>query len=253
MPENKQSQSPKQDGGASNAAQKPQKAKSQLSSFELVAGTICLVLCTFLLPSIVNEAIKAFGVTPDLYLVNVINMAAGALLSVLVFHKFLFQSFATLKKHPMKVLGTVIVALILNLGAGQMMELIQKWTSLQIANANNDLVVGLLKQHPLVVGLSVCLLAPLTEECLWRGLVFGETKRLNKIFAYLLSISLFALLHVCQSIGTQSWWMIALSFVTYLPSGAILAWAYNHTNTIWCSILAHCAINALACCTYLIV
>jgi len=38
-----------------------------------------------------------------------------------------------------------------------------------------------------------------------------------------------------------------LLMVQYLVPGLVLAWAYDHTGTLWSSILLHAAANALSC------
>lgn len=64
--------------------------------------------------------------------------------------------------------------------------------------------------------------------------------------AYLVSCLLFALLHVWQFAVVQRDITYFLLMVQYLVPGLVLAWAYDHTGTLWSSILLHAAAKALS-------
>ena len=84
------------------------------------------------------------------------------------------------------------------------------------------------------------------EEVLFRGLVFGNLKNKSRTVAYVVSCLLFALLHVWQFAVVRQDITYFLLMVQYLVPGLVLAWAYDHTGTLWSSILLHAAANALS-------
>ena len=94
--------------------------------------------------------------------------------------------------------------------------------------------------------LIVVLLAPFVEEVLFRGLVFGCLKEKSRIFAYILSCALFAFLHVWTA-AVSNWDLgYLILMLQYLVPGLVFAWAYEHSGTLWTSILLHMLVNALS-------
>ena len=57
---------------------------------------------------------------------------------------------------------------------------------------------------------------------------------------------LFALLHVWQFAVVKQDITYFLLMVQYLVPGLVLAWAYEHSGTLWTSIAIHAAANALS-------
>ena len=97
-----------------------------------------------------------------------------------------------------------------------------------------------------VTALIVVLLAPFVEEVLFRGLVFGCLKEKSRIFAYILSCALFAFLHVWTA-AVSNWDLgYLILMLQYLVPGLVFAWAYEHSGTLWTSILLHMLVNALS-------
>lgn len=83
--------------------------------------------------------------------------------------------------------------------------------------------------------LTGALVAPLSEETLYRGVVFaGLAQRLPFLPAALISGLLFAIPH---GIGV-------LAPILVLGTG--LAWIYARTGTLWAPILAHSLVNAIS-------
>ena len=98
----------------------------------------------------------------------------------------------------------------------------------------------------MLLGLLVVLLAPFVEEVLFRGLVFGCLKEKSRIFAYILSCALFAFLHVWTA-AVSNWDLgYLILMLQYLVPGLVFAWAYEHSGTLWTSILLHMLVNALS-------
>jgi membrane protease YdiL (CAAX protease family) len=94
--------------------------------------------------------------------------------------------------------------------------------------------------------LIVIFLAPFVEEVLFRGLVFGNLKNKSRLMGYAVSCLLFALLHVWQFAVNNQDVTYFLVMVQYLVPGVVLAWAYEHSGTLWTAIGIHAAVNALS-------
>lgn len=114
------------------------------------------------------------------------------------------------------------------------------------SNPNNDAVNSLVKQYPQVMlGITV-FLAPLVEEVLFRGVLFGSLRAKHRTLAFVLSMGLFAFYHVWEYALGQQDWMALIYMLEYLPAGYALAWLYEKTNCIWMPVFLHMLINALA-------
>ena len=98
----------------------------------------------------------------------------------------------------------------------------------------------------LLTALFTVFLAPLSEECLFRGLLFGQVLKKSRMGAYALSAVCFALIHVMGYLGTYTPLQLVLSLAQYLPAGLILARSFEKSGTIAVPILIHMTINAIS-------
>ena len=89
-------------------------------------------------------------------------------------------------------------------------------------------------------------LAPVVEETLFRGYVFGNLREVHRGLAYLVSCLLFALLHVWQFAAARGDLTYLLLMVQYLVPGAVMAWTYERSGSLWGSVLLHGVVNGLA-------
>ena len=86
-------------------------------------------------------------------------------------------------------------------------------------------------------------LAPLTEECVFRGLIFRNLWKTSAIAAYLVSMAAFSAVHIVSYIGVYSPLHLVLAFLQYLPAGVWLAWCYTKSGSIFGPIVMHAIIN----------
>lgn len=179
------------------------------------------------------------------FLLNIAFFIVNFLAVAAILHDFLFRSFA-----PITSFGRLILAVLtgygvycaLNIPISVALEI----TGYVPSNLNQDAVETLTSMQPLVMLLCTVVLAPVTEECLCRGLIFGPICRRSPVLAYIVSAAVFSAIHVVGSIGESTLLDLAVCFVIYLPAGLGLAFAYHRSRSIWGSILLHAAINLLA-------
>lgn len=113
-------------------------------------------------------------------------------------------------------------------------------------NGNQEIAEQLIAGVPSIMILDVCLLAPLTEELLCRGLLFCGIYRHSRFWAYAVSMTAFALAHVFAYLFSQPPLISLINFISYLPAGFVLAWIYERSESIWASIFLHALINGIA-------
>ena len=111
---------------------------------------------------------------------------------------------------------------------------------------NNDTVTGLAKvDYKRMIAVAV-LMAPLVEECLFRGVVFGTIRPRSRFWAYAASIALFSLYHVWQYVIVYNDPKLLLSALAYVPVSAALTFCYEQTRSIWPPVFFHMFVNALS-------
>ena len=138
------------------------------------------------------------------------------------------------------IFGIILTAF--NFASTQLIELITNDIS-----ANESSVRSMLLDEPLFAGIYVILLAPFIEEFGYRLGAFGYAKKYGKVIAYVLSGLLFGLLHFTGSLsGDINITTELLSLVVYSLCGLILCFAYDTTNSLCVSTIAHMISNIVA-------
>ena len=111
-------------------------------------------------------------------------------------------------------------------------------TSNQIAL--NELVEMTGRQELLYLLLITCLLGPITEELVYRGVLMNTFLKDSPWYGdVLLSACVFGYVHVSSG-------LTPLAFFTYASGGAICAFLYRKTHSLYYPILLHIMINILA-------
>lgn len=88
-------------------------------------------------------------------------------------------------------------------------------------------------------------LAPVVEEVIFRGGLFCSVRRKNRVLAYALSITLFALYHCWQYALAYMDLRYLLFMLQYIPAGFVLCWCYDRSGSIWTSIFFHMSVNLI--------
>lgn len=113
-------------------------------------------------------------------------------------------------------------------------------------NLNQESVKELAESSPnAMLGLAV-FLAPVVEEVLFRGVLFGSIRRKNRLAAYIITILVFGIYHVWQSVLVTMDWRTLVYLLQYIVPGFVLCRMYERTSCIWIPIFMHMAINMIA-------
>ena len=111
-------------------------------------------------------------------------------------------------------------------------------TSNQIAL--NELTEMTGRQELLYLLLITCLLGPITEELVYRGVLMNTFLKDSPWYGdVLLSACVFGYVHVSSG-------LTPLAFFTYASGGAIVAFLYRKTHSLYYPILLHIMINIVA-------
>jgi membrane protease YdiL (CAAX protease family) len=226
------------------------KSAPYMTSGEKIAGTILFAVYLVVLPFVTDPLFRFVGrlldTTVSETVKNIIYYYVLFAVTLIVFHKFIARTSRNFADN----LGVACRNMLLGLIALYCLnELVYRLSSLVISNRtnlNDTTISAQIQDAPRVTLLIIVFLAPFIEEVLFRGLVFGNLKSKSRVVAYLVSCLLFALLHVWQFAVVQQDITYFLLMVQYLVPGAVLAWAYESSGTLWTSIGLHAVANALS-------
>ena len=165
--------------------------------------------------------------------------AVGAVYMLLALGRFLRRDFDPLWERPFYVLseicGHYLLMLVANMAVNSLLLLMPE------ENPNNSEIFAMAgEDFGVMAAMAVCL-APIVEELIFRGGIFGLARKRSRRLAYVLSALLFSFYHV---------WAYALEDVRnllyllqYLPVSLLLCRCYERTNSIWGCIFFHMLVN----------
>ena len=226
------------------------KATSYMTPGEQIGGVVFLMIYLVVLPFATDPLFRFVGglldTTISATVQNMIYYYVLFAVTLIMFHKFIGRTSRNFADNLGVACRSMLVGLI---GLYGLNELVYRLTRLAIdnrTNLNDTTISAQIQDAPRVTLLIIVFLAPFVEEVLFRGLVFGNLKSKSRVVAYLVSCLLFALIHVWQFAVVQQDITYFLLMVQYLVPGAVLAWAYESSGTLWASIGLHAAANALS-------
>ena len=211
---------------------------------ETLLGCCYLLLSMLVLPNLIG----IFGYLLKLSLteINILFFFLNFIAAVGIFHRFLWEALKVARARPLRCLGFALGGIFIYF-AGMLLitVVIMPWVGPDFSNLNNDTVLELAKERTWLFSFATVLWVPITEELLYRGVIFQGLYRKNSMLAYGLSMALFSAIHILSYIGTADWKTLLVCFIQYLPAGLALAIAYERSDTIVTPIFIHIIINLI--------
>ena len=217
-----------------------------MRKYEKTLGWIFLALTPLVLPMLLVSICELLPVQLDNAQLNGALFIVNFLLAVVIFHRFLWQSARHSLQHPGRTFCWMGIGFGVYFGGNTLVTMLVTSLAPDFANANDASILAMVQEHFWLMAICVVILVPITEEVLYRGLVFGTLRRKSRWAAYIVSVCAFSILHVISYIGTMPPLHLCLSFLQYLPAGIALALAYDKTDSVWTGILIHASNNLLA-------
>lgn len=209
-----------------------------------IAGWVYLPVHVLVLPLTLGAALAAVcGELPSDVTCNVWYYLIGLVFTLIAMWRFLRRSYDTMAGSILRCIGMLFAAY----GLDVLLSLVlQLGTSLigELPSPNNDAVTRLAAaDYKRMIAVAV-FMAPLVEECLFRGVLFGAIRPRSRFWAYVVSVALFSLYHVWQYAVMYQDARLLLSALTYVPVSAALAFCYEQTRSVWPPVFFHMLINA---------
>ncbi|MBR2545264.1 MAG: CPBP family intramembrane metalloprotease [Erysipelotrichaceae bacterium] len=116
-----------------------------------------------------------------------------------------------------------------------------------LENSRNQAEIHrMLLLNPYYYSLLVSVFAPFVEETVFRVCIFARLKESGmKIPGYLVSAVSFGFIHIMDSFIRGYFWELPF-IIPYSLLGFVLAYVYDRTDSVWCSILLHMLHNSLS-------
>ena len=215
-----------------------------LSDAEQIAGFCYLPVHVALLGFALAWINEKFRLNLTDLQINLAYFVISCLFTWLIFHNFLLRSFKNIRFW--ELIQALILGFALYYAGNFILNLAINRLGIVLPHFNDEAVMGLIAQNETVMIVCGVLLAPMVEETLARGLLFGVIRRKSRIAAYVVSIVFFAVIHVWEYLTGHDFKSVLFVALQYIPAGIALGWTYEKSNTIWAPIVLHMVINAIA-------
>ena len=217
-----------------------------MSRGELIGGFIYLPIYVIGLSLLLGLILGLANVQMSDTRLNLLYFLINFLAIAVIFHRWLITSLSGVGRRFWLFLQAVVLGFVFYYALSWVLGLILSLLDLAVASPNDAEIARLAAGDFRLTVLCTVFLAPPVEETLFRGLLFGNIHSKNRILAYVVSVLLFAVLHVWSYVGSVGWVNAALAAVAYLPAGIALGWTYEKSDTIWAPIVVHALINAVS-------
>lgn len=163
-----------------------------------------------------------------------------------IFRAFLRDSLVAAWRDLWNFVQAVVLGYVAYWACTKVMDFVMGYLLPNFQNINDSAITEMVHENFTLMAIGVVLLVPLTEEVLYRGLIFRNLYRSSQVAAYLVSMAAFAAIHVLGYIGTESVTTLVICFLQYLPAGLCLAWTYTKADNIFAPVIVHSLVNAIA-------
>ena len=192
------------------------------------------------------------GALPWLYTLsntqlNVICYGLGLAFVLIGLRGWLRRSFDAALDAKGRFLAAVLGGYAFNIGLSFIISGLLLLFQLELGSSpNTEAVMAGSGGQTMQMAALIVFMAPMVEEPLFRGLLFGCIRPRSRVLAYAVSALAFALYHVWQYIYVSGDFSLLVYCLSYLPASFALAWAYERGGGIWSSIALHAVMNALS-------
>ena len=215
-----------------------------MSHSEQTTGWAWMVIQLFLLPSVVELLTHLFHLNISAAMLNVMLFCLNFIGTVTIFRQYLQHQTECIKLWRLLVFVPLGLVLYWLAATGVSYLIMQLWPA--HINPNNQAVMALHEELPILMTIGIVFLVPITEETLFRGLLFGTVYKKYPVLGFIVSVLGFAVIHVFSYIGQQPLATLLISFLQYIPAGIVLSLSYLWARTLVAPILIHGIINLLA-------
>lgn len=215
---------------------------------EQILGLFYLAVHMFLLPWAFKytNVLRHLNIVLDGPAVNLIYYVISFVFVLIFLFRFLKASFSDLMDNPLGALQSVVLGYLFNYAVITILSFLLIFFLKDLSNPNTQEVVNQTKLNANVIIFIAVLLAPIVEETLFRGVLFGSIRRKSRMLAYTITALVFSAYHLWQFFAAGFDWALLLYLLQYIPASVALSWCYERSGSIWAPIVLHAAINFIS-------
>ena len=217
--------------------------KLTMTMRERVRGIVFIPIHAAGLPYLLLFIFVIFGIA-DTALLTPLHYIISFLLVLMLFFRYLRDSFSDMCKSFFVTLKAVL------LGFGMffvlqfvLVLLLRNTPVMDTINPNQEAIAQSAAQNFGMMAVIAVLLAPIVEEVIFRGALFGSLRQKSRILAYVISTVVFSMYHLWPAFvfdfRPELWWFL----LHYVPGSIAIAWSFERGGTIWSPIFLHALIN----------
>lgn len=212
---------------------------------EIIGGIIWLVIYGFFMGDILGLGLDLLGISYTAAQLNALFFLCNFVITALVFWRFLTRNLSLAPGNLLRILKAMLLGFCIYWLLQVGLDVIGQFLSGNMDIPNDDTISSIAGENYRIMWAGAVLLAPMVEETLVRGLIFGTVRRLNRAAAYAAAAVVFAAMHVLSYLGQMDALTLGYNILVYgLPSIALCA-CYEYAGNIWAPIGLHMIINAL--------
>ena len=217
----------------------------RMSRGQLIFGLVYLPIHVFLLPLLLPTVLMNAGIE-DLGTINFVYYGISFVLVLLVYFSYLRREFDPLVER----IGHCLITFLMALGLDYVLSLAVNSVVLAITqgvdNPNDAAIMEIAVESGGAIKAAAIFMAPIIEEVLFRGIIFGGIRSANRVLAYVMSVLMFSVFHVWQYVYASGDLTLFIYVLQYVPVSIVLAWAYERSGSLWVPIGFHMMINSLS-------
>ena len=217
-----------------------------LNRKEKIIGAVWLVFQTLFFATLLQFLNTLLPTPLPQAEVNLVFFSVNFTAIAIIFRQYLFAQIKLIPELFEKILFLTISGFVtywvLNILLTQVLFALDP----DFTSVNDVAIQVLVAEDYAIMFVSTVILAPIAEETLFRGLVFRGIYDHAPVLAWVLSVALFALIHILSYIGAYPFGTLLLCFLQYLPAGICLAAAYRLSGSLLSPMLIHALVNLAA-------
>lgn len=218
----------------------------ELRRGEKLGGVIWLLMYMLGMGFLVTLLMTFLGFGADLVKTNQVFFVANFLITCVLFRHFLADSLGVAVQNPGRLFKGILLGFCLYEIGQVAVGVLYSLVAPDLSAINDEGIAEIAGMNYGVMWAGAVLLAPLVEETLMRGLVFGGLRKKSRALAYVVSVLIFSLLHVLGYVLDMGAVEFLMNLGLYLVPGIVLAVTYEYTGTVWGPIALHMILNGIS-------
>jgi membrane protease YdiL (CAAX protease family) len=212
---------------------------------ELLWGSIYLILELTVLPLILTQILDWLKCSLSAGQVNVVFFIVSFGATTLIFRKFIQKSLLDAIFRFSQILRGALRGFLLYWAGNTLVTALILGIRPDFMNVNDATIDTMMQSDFFPLAICTIFFVPITEELLFRGILFAGFYNRSPVKAFLISCAVFSAIHIVGYIGSYSWDTLLLCFIQYIPPSIALGFAYAKSGSILAPMLMHIAINAI--------